>query len=265
MVGYVGPPLRPAELVLKPAHSLYVQSYRPREMTSGVVNADGWGAALWLGDGRVDPALYRSAQPIWADPNLPFVCERTQATAALLAVRSATPGIPYELACVQPFSRGPISFLHNGFITGWQRGPARLLREALGDTAYQAVQGGSDSEGLFALVLDALDRGADSLSQAVRAGVQRLDRICAQAKTTAVATLLVSDGETMVGARHASGLAPATLYYAGGPSSARELGWCMASEPLWGEGQGSTSFREIPAGHLAVARKGHDVRVEALA
>jgi len=46
MVGYVGPPLRPAELVLKPAHSLYVQSYRPREMTSGVVNADGWGAAL---------------------------------------------------------------------------------------------------------------------------------------------------------------------------------------------------------------------------
>src|SRR5947207_6128067 len=71
MAGYIGPPLRPAELVLKPAHSLYVQSYKPREMTSGVVNADGWGAALWLRDGREEPALYRSAQPIWADPNLP--------------------------------------------------------------------------------------------------------------------------------------------------------------------------------------------------
>jgi len=252
MVGYVGPPLRPAELVLKPAHSLYVQSYRPREMTSGVVNADGWGAALWLGDGRVDPALYRSAQPIWADPNLPFVCERTQATAALLAVRSATPGIPYELACVQPFSRGPISFLHNGFITGWQRGPARLLREGLGDTAYQAVQGGPDGK---------WDKELEELT-----ANDLLDMIEHQAKQGVdYMTLHVSDGETMVGARHASGLAPATLYYAGGPSSARELGWCMASEPLWGEGQGSTSFREIPAGHLAVARKGHDVRVEALA
>ena len=265
MVGYVGPPLRPAELVLRPAHSLYVQSYRPREMTSGVVNADGWGAALWFDDGRIEPALYRSAQPIWADPNLSFVCERTDATAALVAVRSATPGIPYELACVQPFARGAISFLHNGFITGWQRGPARLLREGLGDAAYQAVQGGSDSEGLFALVLDALDRGAQSLPDAVRSALQRLDRICAQAQTTAVATLLVSDGETLVGVRHAVGLAPATLYCAGGPGSARELGWCMASEPLWAEERGSTTFREIPAGHAAIARRGRDVRVEALA
>lgn len=265
MVGYVGPPLRPAELVLKPAHSLYVQSYRPREMTSGVVNADGWGAALWLADGRSEPALYRSAQPIWADPNLPFVCERTAATAALIAVRSATPGIPYELACVQPFARGPISFLHNGFITGWQRGPARLLREGLGDAAYQAVQGGSDSEGLFALVLDSLDRGAHSLPDAVRVALQRLDRICTQAKTTAVATVLVSDGDTLVGARHASGLAAATLYYASGPRSVGELGCSMASEPLWGEEQGGTGFCEVPPRHLAIARKGAEVQLEATA
>jgi glutamine amidotransferase len=265
MVGYVGPRLRPAELVLTPAHSLYVQSYRPREMTSGVVNADGWGAALWLDDGHREPALYRSAQPIWADPNLPLVCDRVEVTAALAAVRSATPGIPYELGCVQPFARGAISFLHNGFITGWQRGPARLLREGLGDAAYQAVQGGSDSEGVFALVLDALDRGAASLADAVRVALQRLERICGQAKTTAVATVLVSDGETLVGARHAVGLAPATLYCAGGPGSTRELAWYMASEPLWSEEQGSGRFREIPPRHMAIARRGDDARVEALA
>src|SRR5256885_65646 len=82
MAGYIGPPLRPAELVLKPAHSLYEQSYKPREMTSGVVNADGWGAALWLRDERSEPALYRSAQPIWADPNLPLICDRLEAAAA---------------------------------------------------------------------------------------------------------------------------------------------------------------------------------------
>jgi predicted glutamine amidotransferase len=41
MVGYIGAPVAPAEVLQRPAHSLYVQSYKPREMTSGVVNADG--------------------------------------------------------------------------------------------------------------------------------------------------------------------------------------------------------------------------------
>ena len=264
MAGYIGPPLRPAELVLKPAHSLYVQSYKPREMTSGVVNADGWGAALWLRDGREEPALYRSAQPIWADPNLPLVCERLEAAGALVAVRSATPGIPYELACVQPFASGRLAFLHNGFITDWQRGPARLLRDGLRDAAYQSIQGGSDSEGLFALVLDAFDRGARSLPEAIPAALKRLERICAEARTTCVATVLVGDGDALVGARHAVGLSPASLYYAAGPSSARALGWVMASEPLWPEEQGGGRFKAIPPGHLAIARRGDDLRLEAI-
>ena len=264
MVGYIGAPVAPGELLQRAAHSLYVQSYRPREMTSGVVNADGWGAALWLGDARVEPALYRSAQPIWADPNLALVSERLRALSFLAAVRSATPGIAYDLGCVQPFARGHIAFLHNGFVTGWQRGPARLLREGLGDAAYQAVQGGSDSEGLFALILDALDRGAATLPEAVRAALARLSRICAQAQCTAVATILVGDGDVLVGARHSVGLPPASLYCAGGPGGTHELGWCMASEPLWPAEQGVARFREIPAGHLAVLRRGSDPHVERL-
>ena len=35
MLGCLAPPLPFAELVSKPPHSLVVQSYRPREMTSG--------------------------------------------------------------------------------------------------------------------------------------------------------------------------------------------------------------------------------------
>ena len=80
----------------------------------------------------------------------------------------------------------------------------------------------------------------------------------------AVATLLVSDGEVLVGARQAVGLAPASLYSAGGPPGARELGWCMASEPLWPDDRGIARFREVPAGHLAVARRGSEPLVEAL-
>src|SRR5207245_9578273 len=193
MVGYVGAPARLAQLVTEPPHSLVLQSYRPREMTSGVVNADGWGAAMWLDDGKPEPALYRSPQPIWADSILSWIGDRLRLTAAVAAVRSATPGIAYDLSCVQPFVSGRIAFLPNGFITGGQRGPARMLREGLGDAAYQAVQGGSDSEGLFALVLDALDQGAASLADAVRMALRRLEQICAKTDATAVATLLVCD------------------------------------------------------------------------
>jgi predicted glutamine amidotransferase len=140
----------------------------------------------------------------------------------------------------------------------------RRLRESLGDAAYQAIQGGSDSEGLFALVLDALDRGAATLGDAVRFALLRLQRICSQANATAVTTVVVSDGETLIGARHAVGLPPATLYCAGGPPGARELGWCMASEPLWPDEQGVARFREIPPGHIAVVGRGGEPRVEPL-
>src|SRR5207245_6683771 len=137
-----------------------------------------------------------------------LICDRLEAEAALVAVRSATPGIAYELACVQPFARGRLAFLHNGFVTGWQRGPARLLREGLGEDAYQSVQGGSDSEGLFALVLDALDRGAASLPEAVRSALATLRRVCSQTNSPAAATLLVSAGEERAGGRAAVGLRP---------------------------------------------------------
>src|SRR5207244_763392 len=105
-----------------PPHSLLVQSYRPREMESGTVNADGFGAALWLDDGKPEPALYRTAAPIWADANLGWMSERLIVRSLIGAVRSATPGIGFELANVQPFARGRSAFTHNGFITDFRRG-----------------------------------------------------------------------------------------------------------------------------------------------
>ena len=42
MLGYSGPKLTLADLVSKPPHSLHRQSYEPREMVTGKVNADGY-------------------------------------------------------------------------------------------------------------------------------------------------------------------------------------------------------------------------------
>lgn len=40
LLAYLGSPISLEHLLYKPEHSLIVQSYQPREMTSGVVNAD---------------------------------------------------------------------------------------------------------------------------------------------------------------------------------------------------------------------------------
>jgi len=234
MAGYVGRPLRVGEIVSAPPHSLLVQSYRPREMQSGTVNADGYGAALWLDDANPEPALYRTAAPIWADPNQRWMNERLVVRSLIGAVRSATPGIGFELANVQPFARGRIAFAHNGFITGFSRGVQRAIREGLGTEAYESIEGSSDSEHIFALVLDA----AQPLPEAVRTAIGRLDAICAGLDRTAVATVLK----------------PASLYWA-----PFQQGVCLASEPLDGG-----RWKEIPADHLAIARAGHDLHLEAL-
>ncbi|MHC5729947.1 MAG: ergothioneine biosynthesis protein EgtC, partial [Nostoc sp.] len=39
LLAYLGSPVSLEHLLYKPEHSLIVQSYQPREMTSGVVNA----------------------------------------------------------------------------------------------------------------------------------------------------------------------------------------------------------------------------------
>ena len=251
MAGYVGPSIRLGEIVSAPAHSLAVQSYRPREMQSGTVNADGYGAALWLDDGRPEPALYRTAAPIWADPNQGWMNERLVVRSAIAAVRSATPGIGYELANVQPFASGRLAFTHNGFVTDFRHGPQRLMREGLGREAYESIAGSSDSEHLFALVLDA----QGDLPDRVRQAVLRLDGICAELQRTAAATLLLGDGEQLVGVRWARGLQPATLY-SGGVAD----GLCLASEPFDARGQ----WREVPPGQIAVVRPGQALALEAL-
>src|SRR4051812_37353018 len=174
MAGYVGTPTRVGEIVSAPAHSLLVQSYKPREMQTATVNADGYGAALWLDDGKSEPALYRTAAPIWADPNQGWMNERLPVRSLLAAVRSATPGIGFELANVQPFASGRIAFAHNGFVEGFRSGPQRALREQLGREAYESIAGSSDSEHFFALVLDA----KGDLAERVRKAVLRLEAIC---------------------------------------------------------------------------------------
>jgi len=162
MLAYVGPPLALDSLLAGPAHSLLRQSWAPRRQTHGVVNADGFGVGWYDLAVRPEPALYRSARPMWADRNVASFGGLIRSSAVLAAVRSATPPLPVEETNSPPFADGRLLFAHNGAVPGWADGVGATLRRALSDRRLASLEGATDSEVLFRLAMDRIDGGASA-------------------------------------------------------------------------------------------------------
>jgi glutamine amidotransferase len=189
---YVGPPITLEKLILKPKHSLLQQAFAPRHQTHGSINADGFGVGWYERDMRPEPARYRTTRPIWTDLSFASFAGLISTKAALASVRSASPGMPIEDTSTPPFTEGPWLFSHNGFVPGFRSGVGRTLRRKVSDARANAMTSATDSELLFALVLDRLDGGAapaDALATVIRM-VEDL--------TTARLNFLLTDGERIV-------------------------------------------------------------------
>lgn len=161
LLAYLGPPATLEELLFAPEHSLVRQSYAPRHQRHGTVNADGFGVGWYDRDRRPEPARYRSDRPIWSDRSLASMAGLIRSTAVVAAVRSATPPAPVEESGSPPFTWGPWLFAHNGAVEGFAGAVGAALRGLVSDRRVAQVEGSADSAVVFALVLDALDRGAE--------------------------------------------------------------------------------------------------------
>jgi gamma-glutamyl hercynylcysteine S-oxide hydrolase len=188
-LAYVGPSVTLEKLIIKPEHSLLQQSFAPRYQTHGTINADGFGVGWYDRDKRAEPARYRTTRPIWADASFASVAGLVTSNAVLAAVRSASPGMAIEETSTPPFIEGPWLFSHNGFVPGFGTGVGRTLRRQVSETRAHAIAGATDSELLFALVLDRLDAGAPP-ADALVAVIGLVEE-----RTTARLNLLLTDGE----------------------------------------------------------------------
>lgn len=171
---YLGPPRTLSALLLEPPHGLLRQSWAPRHQVHGVVNADGFGVGWWDPVRRPEPARYRSPRPMWADASFASLAGLVAAGAVLAAVRSATPPLPVEETATPPFTDGPWLFAHNGALPGFRDGVGSRLRRSLSERRDAAITGPTDSEVLFAMVLDRLDAGAPA-GEALAATVSAVD------------------------------------------------------------------------------------------
>jgi len=162
-LAYLGPPVTLESLLVDPPHGLVRQAWAPRHQDVGRINADGFGVGWYDRSRRLEPARYRTTRPMWTDSSFASLAGLAASGAVMASVRAATPPSPVETSSNAPFTSGPWLFSHNGTVNGFHD-PSTGLRVKLGRLVSErragGIEGCSDSEVLFALVLDRLDEGA---------------------------------------------------------------------------------------------------------
>lgn len=252
-LGYVGSPIRPAELLYDPERSLIEQS-RTHAPGMAVPNGDGTGLG-WYGRRDV-PALFRSADPAWGEANLHELATEIESGLFLAHVRAAT-GTPVQETNCHPFRFGRWLFVHNGYVADFDR-LRRDLLFAVDEELFGNIAGSTDSEVLFHLALTfgleqdpvgALERMAGFVESRARA--QKIDQPLQM-------TVGVTDGEQLYAARYASGPVVNSLFVSEDAASVRLLypenerlahysddARVVVSEPLVGL---PGLWREVPPG-----------------
>jgi ergothioneine biosynthesis protein EgtC len=230
LLAYLGEPRLLSEILAGPIHSLVVQSYQPREMTSGVVNADGFGVGWYHAQRTTAPFTYKNILPIWNDPNLPQIGRYVESGCVLANVRSATELHSVSLANCQPFTWENLTFIHNGFIHDFRHTLYRPLVNRLPAEIHRCLLGNTDSEHIFGLFLDCWQQ-VKSLHIALQMTLQELTEMAKVANTSFSANIVVSDGHHLVASRYARAkddrppVVP-SLYWR------KKAGVTIASEPL---------------------------------
>jgi ergothioneine biosynthesis protein EgtC len=214
LLGYLGEPIALEKLLYHGENSLVVQSYQPREMTAGLLNADGFGIGWYDAQTEQAPFTYKNTLPIWNDINLPGLSRYIQSGCVLANVRSATPGLAVDLSNCQPFQIGSMQAIHNGFIANFRQTLYRPMRDRLSNLAYQAIQGNTDSEHIIALLLDEqLSDPALCLTDALHRTLETLTILAEKYNTDFSANLILSDGQHLVASRFANRSPMPTLYW----------------------------------------------------
>jgi glutamine amidotransferase len=257
LLGYLGPSVPLNSLLFQPDHSLVVQSYQPWEMNNGLVNADGFGVGWYHPQREGNPFVYKNTLPIWSDTNLPSLSRYVESGCILASIRNSTSSQGLDISNCQPFIFQNFLGVHNGQIENFQH-LRRPLSDRLSDIAYQSIQGNSDSEHVFALLLHEWQANPSAgLVQALDSALFTLDELAKSQQVAITANMLVTDGHCLIAARFASGTTAPSLYWL--PNVAFPEAVIVASEPLF-----AGSWHRVPEQTLLSVTEDLQVRLHPL-
>ena len=203
ILGYLGPQISLDQLVLNPDHSMLVQSYQPKELKSAVLNGDGFGLG-WHGQTLdSDPFVYRNLLPMWNDRSLEDLCRYIRASSFMVNLRSATNKMPVDISNCQPFKYKQLLFVHNGLIENFFESLQRPIREKLCNYAYRSIQGLTDSEHIFALLVHYLEMqpGID-IAEALHQTIKTLVSMANAIGVRIAANIILSTPDRLIALRY---------------------------------------------------------------
>jgi glutamine amidotransferase len=240
LTAYSGPAIPLENIIVKPGHSLLVQSQDANEAKLAV-NGDGFGIA-WYGN-QPEPGLYKDVFPAWSDSNLPSICRMVSSSLFLAHVRASTVGAVSRENC-HPFTHARWSFMHNGVIGDFKT-IRRKMENLLADEYYATRHGGTDSELFFLLMLtNGLDQNPQTALAKTIGQINELVIATDLNKHPVRLTCVFSNGHTTWGFRHASDDKSPSLYLS---RCLDHGGRALASEPLHGDDE---HWREVEPGQL---------------
>lgn len=191
LAAYLGADITLSRFLQEPEHSLIKQSWAPREMQDGTLNADGYGVA-WLSNDDI-PCTYKNVLPIWSDTNLDSLGRSLCSRLWLANVRGATPGQGISEANTQPFVKDNLIFTHNGCLKPFNNSIKARLIDILSNEIRADINGDSDSLYMFALLQQHLLKQS-SLVHAITAMMDDLKTVCHD-NVSALLNIVMSDGE----------------------------------------------------------------------
>lgn len=153
LLAYRGTSIVIDELLFKPKNSLINQSINAKELEEPL-NGDGFGIGWYSQDISSEPATFVSLNPAWSNRNLKNLAPKIKTECLLAHVRAASVGEVSEANC-HPFHYKELLMAHNGGIEDFPR-IKRALRYGLTDELYNWIKGQTDSEHIFAFLVNRL-------------------------------------------------------------------------------------------------------------
>ena len=276
LMAYKGTPIIMDKLLYQPKNSLVNQSINAREIEEPL-NGDGFGIGWYVPEVNYEPVSFVSVNPAWSNRNLRNLAPKIKTECMLAHVRAASVGEVSESNC-HPFQYKNLLMAHNGGVEEFGK-IKRHIREPLSDEMYNWIKGQTDSEHIFAYLLDYLFKNhttisPESIIDAFEHTFAALKKLMADygIKEDAYLNMVVTNGLFIVGTRYCSNPKeePLTLYHSEGSRFVVEDGITkleapedddqavlVVSEKLTDD----KSWTMIPANHFVIVEQTLNVKV----
>src|SRR5258708_37137505 len=206
LMAYKGTPIIIDKLLYQPKTLWVKQSLDAREVEERL-NGDGLGVGWYVPELNDEPIPFVSVNPAWNNRNLRNLAPRIKTDCLLAHVRAASVGDVSESNC-HPFQYKNLLMAHNGGVETFGL-IKRQIREALSDELYNWIKGQTDSEHIFAFLLNYLFKNhkiisADAVADAFEHTFSNLKKLMVEngVKEEAYLNMVVTNGIFFVGTRY---------------------------------------------------------------